>query len=93
MFARAGEEASRGRSKMNSGHNHNVNCPNCGKLLPRDKAISGFMIKNLVDTSSIKGVMEASICHYTELPKGDQKTSIVSRAQSIVESSESESGI
>jgi small subunit ribosomal protein S26e len=63
-----------GRSKKNSGHKRTVNCLNCGRLVPRDKAIKRFMIKNMVDPSSTTDVLAACIYRDVELPKNYQKT-------------------
>lgn len=62
-----------GRAKMNAGRKQTVNCMNCGKMIPRDKAIKRFMTKNMVDSSSAKDVMDASIYKEYELPKEYQK--------------------
>jgi small subunit ribosomal protein S26e len=62
-----------GRSKMNAGHKHTVNCLNCGRLVPRDKAIKRFMQKNMVDASSAKDVLDACVYKDLELPKSYQK--------------------
>jgi small subunit ribosomal protein S26e len=59
---------------MNAGRKHTVNCLNCGKLVPRDKAIKRFVIKNIVDSSSIKDVQDASIYKDLDAPKEYQKT-------------------
>ncbi|OHT17165.1 40S ribosomal protein S26 [Tritrichomonas foetus] len=42
-------------------------------MVPRDKAIKRFMTKNMVDSSSAKDVMDASIYTKYELPKAYQK--------------------
>jgi small subunit ribosomal protein S26e len=62
-----------GRSKKNAGRKQTVCCLNCGKLIPRDKAIKRFNIKNIVDPSSVKDVTDASIYTEYELPKQYQK--------------------
>lgn len=62
-----------GRSKMNSGRKQIVNCLNCGRMTPRDKAIKRFTVKNMVDASSAKDIMDASIYKEYELPKVYQK--------------------
>ena len=62
-----------GRSKMSRGHTKLVNCVNCGKMIPKDKAIKRFAIKNMVDASSTKDISDASIFPGYELPKDYQK--------------------
>ena len=49
-----------GRNKHNKGHADAVHCINCCKLVPKDKAIKRFVIKNLVDASSKRDIEEAS---------------------------------
>lgn len=49
-----------GRNKANKGNAINVNCNNCTRLVPKDKAIKRFIIKNLVDGSSKRDIEEAS---------------------------------
>ena len=62
-----------GRSKMNAGRKQIVNCMNCGRMVPRDKAIKRFLIKNMVDSSSAKDVLDASIYKDYDFPKTYQK--------------------
>lgn len=49
-----------GRNKANKGNAIAVNCNNCTRLVPKDKAIKRFIIKNLVDASSKRDIEEAS---------------------------------
>lgn len=49
-----------GRNKANKGNAISVNCNNCTRLVPKDKAIKRFIIKNLVDASSKRDIEEAS---------------------------------
>ena len=58
---------------MNAGRKQTVNCMNCGRLVPKDKSIRRFMIKNMVDSSSAKDVLDASVYKEYELPKTYQK--------------------
>lgn len=53
-----------GRNKANKGNAIGVNCANCTRLVPKDKAIKRFIIKNIVDGSSKRDIEEASA--YTE---------------------------
>ena len=43
-----------GRSKKNKGHSDVINCTNCGRIYPKDKAVKRFAMKKLVDESSRK---------------------------------------
>ena len=58
---------------MNAGRKQTVNCMNCGRLVPKDKAIKRFQIRNMVDPSSAKDVLDNSIIKDYELPKTYQK--------------------
>jgi small subunit ribosomal protein S26e len=63
-----------GRAKMNAGRKQTVNCLNCGRFVPRDKAIKRFGIKQIVDASSQADVKGQTIYSECELPKTYQKT-------------------
>jgi small subunit ribosomal protein S26e len=49
-----------GRNKNNKGKSVSIQCGNCMRLCPKDKAIKRFVIKNLVDSSSKRDIEEAS---------------------------------
>lgn len=49
-----------GRALANKGKSINVNCANCTRCVPKDKAIKRFNIKNMVDGSSKRDIEEAS---------------------------------
>jgi small subunit ribosomal protein S26e len=49
-----------GRGKKNKGHSNVVRCINCAKCVPKDKAISRFQARNLVDGSSRRDIKENS---------------------------------
>ena len=50
-----------GRNKMNKGHSDPVHCENCKRLVPKDKAIKRFLIKNMVDASSKRDIEDQSV--------------------------------
>eukprot|EP00349_Pseudokeronopsis_sp_Brazil_P003761 CAMPEP_0202959938 /NCGR_PEP_ID=MMETSP1396-20130829/4138_1 /ASSEMBLY_ACC=CAM_ASM_000872 /TAXON_ID= /ORGANISM="Pseudokeronopsis sp., Strain Brazil" /LENGTH=60 /DNA_ID=CAMNT_0049678853 /DNA_START=40 /DNA_END=222 /DNA_ORIENTATION=- len=47
-----------GRNKNNKGHNNVCNCINCGRIVPKDKAIKRFQMRNIVDASSKRDIKE-----------------------------------
>ena len=47
-----------GRSKNNKGHSNVINCTNCARIFPKDKAIKRFQMRNMVDGSSKRDIKE-----------------------------------
>jgi small subunit ribosomal protein S26e len=46
---------------MHKGHSDPVHCENCKRLVPKDKAVKRFLIKNMVDASSKRDIEDASV--------------------------------
>ncbi|MCQ2820311.1 MAG: 40S ribosomal protein S26 [archaeon] len=55
-----------GRNKNHKGHSDPIHCENCHRLVPKDKAIKRFVIKNMVDGSSKRDIEEMSVYKDTE---------------------------
>ena len=44
-------------------------CASTGKAIPKDKAIKRFIVRNIVDASSLRDIKEASAYQEYQLPK------------------------
>ena len=58
-----------GRNKHGRGHVNRVRCVSTGKAIPKDKAIKRFIVRNIVDASSLRDIKEASAYQDYQLPK------------------------
>lgn len=58
-----------GRNKKNRGYVKPIVCSNCGKLVPKDKAIKRFNIRDIVDASSKKDLEENKAFETYIIPK------------------------
>mmetsp|Transcript_6661 Transcript_6661/g.20785 ORF Transcript_6661/g.20785 Transcript_6661/m.20785 type:complete len:104 (-) Transcript_6661:190-501(-) len=58
-----------GRNKKGRGHVHRVRCASTGKAIPKDKAIKRFVVRNIVDASSMRDIRDASAYESYALPK------------------------
>merc|ERR1712154_54171 len=58
-----------GRSKHNRGHVSPVRCTNCGRCVPRDKAIKRFNVRNIVDLASRNDIQAAAVIPDMQVPK------------------------
>merc|ERR1711988_939852 len=49
-----------GRSKNNRGAPGRVNCDNCNRIVPKDKAIKKFQVRDIIDAASKDDIGKAS---------------------------------
>jgi hypothetical protein len=49
-----------GRNKHGRGHVKRVRCVSTGKAIPKDKAVKRFVVRNIVETSALRDMKEAS---------------------------------
>ena len=48
-----------GRNKKGRGHTKNVNCDNCNRLCPKNKAIKRYMVRDICDASTKSDINDA----------------------------------
>lgn len=59
-----------GRNRHNRGKvQQAVVCDGCGGRPPKDKAIKRFQVRNIVDSSSLRDIREASVYEVFTVPK------------------------
>jgi small subunit ribosomal protein S26e len=58
-----------GRNKSNRGHVKRVHCIFSNKLVPKDKSIARYVVKNIIESSGIRDVQDACVLEFYSLPK------------------------
>jgi len=58
-----------GRNKNNRGYVKPIVCSNCGRIVPKDKSVKRFIIRDIVDASSKKDLEENRAFETYIIPK------------------------
>ena len=58
-----------GRNKKNRGIVRRIACIFSGKLIPKDKAIVRYVVRNIIESSSLRDIQEACAFEFYTLPK------------------------
>lgn len=58
-----------GRSKKGRGHTRALSCYNCARMVPKDKAVKRYHVRDIVDASSKRDIKDALAFSSMTIPK------------------------
>eukprot|EP00761_Pharyngomonas_kirbyi_P004557 gb/GECH01004562.1/.p1 GENE.gb/GECH01004562.1/~~gb/GECH01004562.1/.p1 ORF type:complete len:137 (+),score=6.80 gb/GECH01004562.1/:1-411(+) len=58
-----------GRSLKGRGHTKPVRCTNCGRSVPKDKAVKRFLVRPMVESAAMSDIQEACAYQNYKIPK------------------------
>ena len=64
-----------GRKKSNCGHTRPISCNHCARMVPKDKAINKFTVKDIIEGSSKEDFGNVQVYKGFIIPKVYQKLS------------------
>ena len=64
-----------GRKKSNCGHTRPISCTHCGRMVPKDKAINKFTVKDIIEGSSKEDLRAVQFYNEFVIPKVYMKVS------------------
>jgi len=63
-----------GKNRCGRGHVGPVHCSNCYRFVPKDKAVSRFLVRNMIESAAQRDMKEASVYDVYVVPKMYVKT-------------------
>jgi len=80
---RVGAATGRNKPPHARGHVRRVFCESSGALVPKDKAVKRFIVRNIVESAAIRDLQEACVYEAYQLPKLYRKVRCVSKPSHV----------